>query len=133
MLVSLLILQRFVSSSYPHAFEPANLAGLTKNYSVIINFDTKPNATIIEEDGLNWAYFDVFASNGYTTHADFYFVSSLQQSSVYFVLLFNSKVYYDNFVSGRVESGLEVATLTRGLGLHVHLLQPTSSYIVSSN
>ena len=133
MLLLFLISQRYAYATYPHDFQPANLAGLTKNYSIAISFDTKPNLTTIDENDLNWNYFDVFALNGYTTHADYQFVSSLQRSSVHFVLLFNSKIHYDNYVSGLIEGGLEVDTLTRGLGLHVHLLEPTTSFIITSN
>ena len=133
MLLLFLILQRYSNASYPHEFQPANLAGLTKNYSTTISFDSKPNLTTIDVNDLNWDYFDVYARYGYAGHADYRFIRSLQRSSVYFVLLFNSKVHYDNYVSGQIEGGLEVATLTRGLGLHVHLLEPTTSFIITSN
>ena len=149
-LVPLILLQR-VSSSYPNAFVPPNLAGLTKNYTgrignlsayfgskiqdpckVKVDFDALEGYNVTEQD-LNWSYFDQLVPKGYINHSNFAFAENPLRKEVTFVLNFDSKIYNDNYVAGEVDKALEVTVLTRNLGLYVQNLQPESNYEISSN
>ena len=39
----LILLQRLTTAAYPHNFEPPNLSGLVKNYTVVITYKEGEN------------------------------------------------------------------------------------------